>query len=217
MSVLTIYSESFSKLAAYKKDLYCIDVSIDKGGERLGAIYVGTDGGIVCTHVVFYDLRKQVKTDEFVYSGAFPLGCTFLEGGGFIMVSDSSAVVYDRRLMEKYVSESFGDRAVSGIFCDAEYVAVAVNDGVIVDLNEIMVFNKNGELVFDEMLLSDVGEISVHSGYLFINNRSGVVRIGLKNGATEQLRSSDGKMFVYDTSTVIVCLPSKAVYLDFSN
>lgn len=217
MSVLTVYTESFNKLAAYKKDLYCIDVSIDKNGERLGAVYVGSDDGIVSTHVVFYDLRKQIKIDEYVYSGEFPLGCSFLDGGGFVMVSDSSAVVYDRRLEEKYISESYADRSVSGIYCDGEYVAVAVNDGVIVDLNEIIVFNKSGELIYDEMLLSGVSELSVHGGYLFVKNGDGVMRVGLKNGATELLESKGGKMFVYDTSTVIVCLPSKAVYLDFNN
>ena len=217
MSVLTVYGENFAKCAAYKMNLYCIDVSIDKSGERLGAVYVGTDGGIVCTHVVFYDLLKRTKTDELIYKGEFPLGCSFLDGGGFVMVSDSSAVVYDRKLKEKYVSDSFSDKAVSGIFCDSEYVAVAVNDGVIVDLNEIIVFDKNGDLVYENLVLSDVGELSVCDGYLFIKNSEGVMRVGLKNGVTEQLVSQAGKMFVYDTSTAIVCLPSKAAYLDFNN
>ena len=98
-----------------------------------------------------------------------------------------------------------------------EYSAVAINDGVIVDLNEIMVFNKNGELIYDEMVLSGVNELSVSDGYLFIKNGDGVVRIGLKNGASKELESGSGKMFVYDASTVMVCLPSKAVYLNFDD
>ena len=217
LSVLTVYDEDFSKVAAYKKDLYAIDVSIDKSGERLGAVYVGTDGGIVCTHVVFYDLKKGVKTDELVYSDEFPLGCSFLDGGGFVFVSDSSTVVYDRRLREKSVSERYGGGSVSGLFFGGEYSAVAVNDGVIVDLNKVTVYNKNGEVVYDQMLISDVRELFVCDGYLFVKNSDGVMRVGLKNGITEQLASADGKMFVYDASTVIVCLASKAVYLNFHN
>ena len=217
LSVITVYDGDFKKLAAYKKDLYAIDVAIDKNGERLSAVYVGTDDGIVCTHVVFYDLKKQTKIDELVYRGEFPLGCAFLDGGGFVSVSDSSVVVYNRNLKEKYVSESYGDGAVSGIFSDGEYLAVAVNDGVMVDVNDVMVFGKNGDLVYSETLPSSVRELAVRDGYLFIKNSDGVMRVGLKNGATEQMASGDGRMLVYDSSTVIVCLASKAVYLDFDN
>jgi len=214
LSVLTVYDTDFDWVA-YKKDLYAIDVSIDKNGERLGAVYVGTDNGIVSTHVVFYDLRKKEKISETVYSGEFPLGCTFLDGGGFVSVSNGSVVVYDRKLNEKYVSDNYGNGAVSGIFCDGEYAAVSVNDGIMVDINDVMVFDKNGDLVYKETLDSSVHEIAVCDGYLFVKNSDGVMRVGLRNGAREQLPSGDGKMFVYDSSTVIVCLSSKAVYLNF--
>ncbi len=216
LSVLTVYDTDFDWVA-YKRDLYAIDVSIDKNGERLGAVYVGTNDGIVCTHVVFYDLVRKEKIEEYVYDEVFPLGCSFLDGGGFVMFSDSSSVVFDRRLDEKSVSVRYEDKSVSGIFCSDEYSAVAINDGVITDLNEIIVFNKNGEIIYDEMLLTSVHQLSVLDGYLFVKNSNGVMRVGLKNGATEQMASGSGKMLVYDSSTVMVCLPSKAVYLDFEN
>lgn len=217
LSVLTVYDADFVAVAAYKRDNYAIDVSITKSGDRLGALYVGTKNGIVTTYVVFYDLRKEAKIAEYSYDGEFPLACAFLDGGDFVAITDSSVIVFDRRANEKSSPKSYSGKTVSGIFCDGEYCAVAVNDGVVTDINEIFVIDKQGNVIYDETVLSDVSELAVKEGYIFIKNREGAMRIGLKNKKSEQMAGGSGRMLVYDRSTVMICGASKAVYLDFDN
>ncbi len=216
-SVVLLYDGDFKRLARYSKGLYALDLAIDKNGETLGVIYVGTESGVVSTYVVFYDLKRHEKLEETVYSREFPLSCSFRSDGGFSVVTDSSVILFDKRHTEEYVSASFAARSVSGIYTDRSYSAVSHNDGVITDINEILVFDKSGKLVYNETIQSDIEELCVFSGYIFIKNSSGVLRVRMKDSSQQQLNCQSGRMLIYDEETALVCTQSKAVYLKFDD
>ena len=101
--------------------------------------------------------------------------------------------------------------------CDNDYVAVSFNDGVVNDKNTVLVFDKKGELIYNETLLSDVEQLAVCDGYIFIKNVEGVMRIRIKNSSIQQHKCQDGKMLVYDDSTALVCAQAKAGYVEFED
>ena len=216
-SEIIVYDKNFRKLINYRKGSFAIDISLSDDGERLGAVYCDTDNGIVCTKVMFYDLHKQEKISEYSYVGEFPLSCSFLSGGGFAAITDGSIKIFDRSLKEKVESDGYASGEVSAAFSDYEYAAVAFNDGVLSDKNEIFVFDKKGELVYNGIIHSDVTQLQVADGCIFIKNVLGAGRIKIKKGEYEELPCQDGKMLVYDGSTVLVCAEAKAVYLKFED
>ncbi len=216
-SEIIVYDKNFRKLINYRKGSFAIDVSLSEDGERLGAVYCDTDNGIVCTKVMFYDLRKQEKIEEYSYVGEFPLSCSFLSGGGFAAITDGSIKIFDKALKEKGESDGYSSGEVSAVWSDYEYAAVAFNDGVLSDVNEIFVFDKRGELVYNGIIQSDVTQLEVSDGYVFVKNVLGAGRISIKDGSFEELQCQDGKMLVYDRSTVLVCTEAKAVYLKFKD
>lgn len=216
-SDIIVYNENFERLARYSRASYAVDISLDENSEQLGAVYVDTKDGIVDTKVVFYDLGEHKKVGEYSYPGEFPLSCTFLDSGGFAAVTDGALRIFDRALNEKKVSDSYSSNEVSAVFADENYAAVAFNNGIITDQTEIIVFDKRGELVYNEVILSSVEQLSVCDGYIFAKNSTGVVRVRIKDSSLEQLVCQDGVMLVYDRSTALVCAESKAVYLKFDD
>ncbi len=216
-SEIIVYDKNFKKLINYRKGSFALDVAISPDGRTLGAVYVDTDNGLVCTKLVFYDLKKNEKIDELLYSGEFPLACSFLDGGGFAVITDSTVRVFDKLLDESTQSDNYFAGAVSALWCDNQYAAVAVNDGITSDTNEVFVFDKNGYLVYNDIIHSDVSQLAVCDGYFFVKNASGVVRIDVDDGFEQRLESQDGKLLIYDGSTALVCAEAKAVYLNFDN
>ena len=214
-SQIIVYNGDFKKLSSYSRGLYAIDISLDKEGNRLGALYLGTTNGVATTYVVFYDLRTHEKTHEYVYEGEFPLAASFRDDGGFSIVTDSSVIMLNRRLTQEYVSASHREKSVAAVFCDGEYTAVALNNGVITDINEITVYDKNGNVIYTETLDTGVLEICASDGYVFIKNRDGAARVRMKDSFVETLKCSDGRMILYNHKTLLVCSQSKAVYLEF--
>ena len=214
-SEVVIYDDGFRRVATYRKGAYAIGLSLDESGERLGVIYADTSDGVISTETVFYDVRKHEKISEFSFSGEFPLACSFLDGGGFATVTDCSVRLFDKRLNEKESSEDFSSKRVSAVYADGAYCAVTFNNGIITDENEIFVFDKKGELVYNDIITSDVGQLSVCDGGVFVKNSEGVLRISIKSGKYEQLSCQDGRMLIYDTKTALVCAEAKAVYLKF--
>ena len=216
-SEIIVYDKNFKKLINYRKGSFAVDIALSPDGERLGALYCDTDNGIICTKMVLYDIGKQEKIDELVYSGEFPLAFTFLDGGGFAAVTDTKVRIFDKLYREQAESDSYFSGLVSAVWCDNEYAAVAFNNGITSDTNKVIVFDKKGELVYNDVIRSDVSQFAVCGGYFFVKNTLGVSRIKLEDGTTESLECQDGKMLVYDASTVLVCAEAKAVYLNFDD
>ena len=216
-SEIIVYNKDFKKLINYRKGSFAVDIALSPDGEKLGALYVDTDNGIVCTKLVFYDLRKQEKISEELYSGEFPLACSFLDGGGFAAITDGTVRMFNKLLDETEKNGNYLSGSVSAVWCDNDYAAVAFNNGIISDRNEVLVFDKNGELVYNDIIHSDISQLEVCDGYFFVKNANGVVRTNVEDGMEERLDSQDGKMLVYDGATVLVCAEAKAVYLNFED
>ncbi len=216
-SEIIVYDKNFKKLANYRKGSFATDIALSADGEELGAVYCDTDNGIVCTKIVFYDLKKHEKIEEYMYSGEFPIACSFLDGGGFAAITDGTVRIFDKLLGEKEEGDSYFGGTVSAVWCDNEYAAVAFNNGIISDTNKVFVFDKKGDLVYNNSINSDVSQLAVCDEYFFVKNTRGVIRIRIEDGSEEYLECQDGKMLIYDGSTALVCADAKAVYLNFDD
>jgi len=126
-------------------------------------------------------------------------------------------IIFDKNLTQEYVSASYSDKSVSAVFCDGEYTAVAMNNGVITDISDVIIFDKQGQLVYNEIVESSVSEISACDGFFFVKGSGEAHRIRIKDSSIETLECQDGKMVLYDRGTLLICSQSKAVYLDFEN
>ena len=214
-SEIIVYSKDFKKLVNFKRGSFAIDISLDADAKRLGAIYCDTENGMISTSVVFYDLERHEKTVEYTYVGEFPLSCSFLDGGGFAAISDGAVRIFDKALKEKEKSNSYSSGTVSAVWCDENYAAISVNDGISGDRNNLVVFDKKGKLIYNDTVRSYVEQLSVCEDYAFIKNADGVLRIGLSDNSLEQLEAGDGRMLVYDGKTALLCAEAKAIYLKF--
>ena len=106
-------------------------------------------------------------------------------------------------------------------YIDSEIVDFCVtDDGFAVSTlknakNQLIVFDKNGKLVYNSYIKYNVMQIGLSDDFAFVNTGDGVARISLKNGKDEFLPSDNGKLLVYSETTALICGEARAEYLVF--
>ncbi len=224
-TVIKVYNKNIKLIGKYSKNLYATDIAIDEDGNRMAVLFYDVGDGLGRTTVRVYDISNRTSGDkdadedrilfETVIHRDFPLSCSFLEEGGLSVVTDGVVSIFDSKY-EIYDSYEYrGD--ISAFYAAGEGCAVAVKTGALNDVNRIIVFDKTGKMLYNEIIRESVNEIKFLDGYVFVRSDTGVARISASDGEIEKYSCQSGNLLVYDTSTAIVCTDSKAVYVKFKN
>ena len=81
--------------------------------------------------------------------------------------------------------------------------------------NEILIFDKNGNQVYNNTITGGMIDMEYSNGFLFINHSSSIERISIKNNERKSYKiTEDGSdIIIYDSSNILVCCPTKARYV----
>jgi len=224
-TVIYVYNDNIKLVGKYSKNLYAMDVAIDTGGEKMAVLFYDVGDGRGRTVVRVYDISNKPSDDKFDdddrilfetdMPSEFPLGCSIFDNGRLSVVTDSSVAVFDKDYELYDIYEYRGE--VSAFSADIDGTAVAVKTGALNDVNRIIVFDKTGKMLYNEIIRESVDEIKVLDDYVFMRSDVGVMRLGASDGDFEKYDCRSGDLLVYDVSTAIVCGDSKAEYIKFKN
>ena len=213
-SIVYLYDKNFKPLAMIPEGEYAFDVALSYEYNKIAIAYYGIGDGSGRTKIVIRD-RDNIK-EEFSsvdISGELLLDSKFIDGGKYAVITDRAIHVYDVHLEEiEYYDYSGG--TVSGYYIGEYGIAVSYTSN---SRNYVIVFDKSGNLLYNETINENVKDICAYDGFVFLRTDTGVVRMHLKSGESEYLGSGQGKMLVYNAETVLVCGDSKAEYLVFTD
>ncbi|MBQ7384068.1 MAG: hypothetical protein IJV72_04680 [Clostridia bacterium] len=223
-SVISVYNKNIKLTGKYSKDMYAVDVAIDEDGERMAVLYYGVGDGRGSSTVRVYDISQR-KDDgrepdedrvlaENVLPYEFPLACSFMEKGRLSVMTDSSATVLDD-LYNVYEEIRYNGE-ISAVRADKNGAAIALKTGALNDVNKIIAFDVNGDLLYNDIVRESANQIEVCGKYVFIKSDTGALRVDSANGEEEKYECQSGRLLVYDEETAIVCAESKAVYIKFN-
>ena len=214
-TVVYIYNDDFDKLAKYRFDAYMFDIAIDSDRDLLAFVYYGIGNGTGQTTVSFRDLDTLEESDSFELMGEFPLKSGFISKEKFAIVTDTAVRILDKNLdVGSAETYDYINGNVTGYCVSDNGVAVSVTTS---SLTEIIAFNSDGELLYNDFMNMGITDIGVFGEYIFLQTEDGIVRLNTKTETEEFLTSGNGKMLVYNADTVLVCGESKAQYLLFRN
>ncbi len=223
-STIYVYNDNIKLTGKYSKNLYALDLSIDKEGERMAVIYYDVGDGRGKSTLVVYDISqrkaekgKDLDEDRILFETEapyhFPLSCSFTDDGMLSFITNGSVMIFDEEY-ELYDKYDFSGE-ISAVYTGKNGAAVALRSGALNDVNRIIAFDKNGKLLYNEVVRESVREISLLDRYIFIRSELGVSRIDTDNDELESHECQSGRMLVYDEATAIICAESKAVYVKF--
>jgi hypothetical protein len=212
-TVVYIYNDDFEKLAKYRFDAYMFDIAMDSDRGIVAFIYYGIGDGTGQTTVSLRDINTLEEVDSFELLGEFPLESGFISKEKFAIVTDSAVRIIDKSFdVGSAETYDYMNGNVTGYSVSENGVAVSVT---VSSRNEIIAFDGNGELLYNDFMHISITDIGICGEYIFLQNEDGILRLDTKNETEEFLTSGNGKMLVYNDHTVLVCGESKAQYLIF--
>jgi hypothetical protein len=81
--------------------------------------------------------------------------------------------------------------------------------------NNVLIFDKNGELVYNTTEASGILDIRLYNDHAFINQSSTITKINIKSGARTQKNIFEKAfdIIVYNDSNILLCCQTKAKYV----
>ncbi len=213
-SLVHIYSKSFKRLFSVPSSgKYAFDVEMSSENDRLAISYYGIGDGSGRTEISMRKLSDMEELGEILIDGEFLLDCGFISDGCFAAVTDRAIRIYDK-YFEEIDAYEYGSGTVSGYDVNEHGIAVSYT---LNSKNSAIVFDKSGKLLYNENINDTVKDIGIFDGYVFLRNDEGVVRVNPVTLDEQRLTSSQGKMLIYSSNTVLVCGDARAEYLVFED
>jgi hypothetical protein len=193
--------------------MYAFDVSMNSTADRLAISYYDIGDGSGRTEIRMLSLVQHEDVGLIQIDGEFLLECGFISENIFAAVTDRSIRIYDKEF-EEIEAYTFYNGTVSGYDVNEYGAAVSYT---LNSENVSIVFDKNGNLLYNESTNDNIKDITVHSDCVFMRTDEGVIRISKAERDEQFLQSGQGKMLIYSADTVLVCGDSKAEYLVFED
>ena len=210
-AVVYIYGKNFKQLKKYGYDEYAFDVALSSERNLLMMLFYGDGEGIGRTELALCRSDDLSEVGTLFFDGEFPIEAFFIEKKRIALITDRAVRILDEKMTEIESVEYFDSEIVD--FC-------ATDDGFAVSTlknakNQLIVFDKNGKLVYNSYIKYNTMQIGLSKGFAFVNTGDGVARISLKNGKDEFLPSDNGRLLVYSETTALICGEARAEYLVF--
>ena len=215
-SAVYLYNNRFALINIYKKNGNVLDASISSDGRRIALLTVTPNEGGVSTSVMLAEPGKDTAIAETTVASSLGIRCCFTEEGKLAVLC-TAGVAYLTGNGELDFFYDFEEKTpVKAELCEAG-VAICLKKNAISEKNIIIIFDKSGKIVYNDIIPQSVSGLAYREGVLFITAYNGVGRLNLNNGHIDfEGYATDGKVLLaVSEREVLLCSPQKAVYITF--
>ncbi len=217
-SVVYLYDDDFNlKRTYYYGYEYVFSVSINAKASKIAIVTSEADksGDKFSTFVDIYDPQKK-EIDRSVKLGTgVPCGSVFNNKDiiqivctdGIYSVEDSSGKIKN--------SFTFDSNRISKVSIGEYGCTVIVSNPKNIASNTVLVFDKNGALMYNADVENGVFDIEMFEENIFIYQSDSILKINAKSGKRSVTPISDKgtDIIVYNNSNILLCCPTKAKYI----
>ena len=215
-SVVSLYSSHFSLLNRYNKNGYVMDAALNEKGSRLALLTSSTENGLFKTELTLHTPRKGEDGITVPIGGTLGLSASFtasgdvdvLCGDGYYHVSTEGKVVSDF---------DFDERELICAELGEDGAAFCLRSSAISEKNHVIVFDKNGKMLYNDVVTDVAEEICRRGDGMFLLTSTGISRLDLRNKTFEQytVHTDQRRLLAVDENEVLLCSPQKAEYIRF--
>ncbi len=215
-SAVYLYNNRFALINVYNKSGNVLGAAISADGRRVALMTATPNEGGVTTSVMLAEPGKDKAIAELPVSHSVGVRCSFTEAGKLaVLCSTGVAYFSDRGEMESFYD--FEGKIPTSADIGANGIAVCLKKSVISEKNIVIVFDKSGKIVYNDLVPQNVDQLSISKGSLFWTSFNGVGRLQLDTNRIDFVETvTDGKrLLAVDDGEVMLCSAQKAVYITF--
>ena len=215
-SAVYLYNNRFALINIYKKGGNVLDVAISADGSRIALLTVTPNQGGVSTSVMLAEPGKGSAIAEQTVAPSLGMSCLFTDAGKLAILC-STGVAYLSASGDLEFFYDFEGKILSSADLSNSGIAVCLKKTAISEKNMIILFDKTGKIVYNEVVPQNVDQLSYREGALFWAYYNGVCRLDIESGRTdfEEYITEGKKLLAVNEREIMLCSPQKAVYITF--
>jgi hypothetical protein len=151
-----------------------------------------------------------------VISSSIGMKCHFTDSGKIVALC-TTGIAYLSANGELEFFHDFEGKILALTDVSQSGIAVCLKKTEISEKNIIIIFDKNGKIVYNEVVPQSINSLAYCEGVLFWTNFDGVSRLDLGSGQVdfEEYVTDGKKLLALDSKEILLCSPQKAVYITF--
>ena len=215
-SAVYLYNNRFALINIYKKGGNVLDAAISADGRRIALLTAVPSSGGVSTSVMLAEPGKGTAIAEKTIAPSVGLQCEFTESGK-LMALCTTGVAYFSNNGEMEFFYDFEGKIPTTAELSTNGAAICLKKSTISEKNIIIIFDKSGKIVYNDVTPQSVGSLAYREGVLFFTAYNGVSRLNIESGQTIfEEYVTDGKVLLaVNDKEILLCSPQKAVYITF--
>ncbi len=215
-SVVSLYSSNFSCIGNYYKTGYVTDLAINENGSLLAILTASAKGDSFETSVKFYAPGENTPRGKTELSDSLMLSCCFMQSGILALLSTDKAVFL--KSSSEIVEEHLFD-GLDPVSVDANTAgpALSLQNSEISEENRIIVFDKHGKVMYNNVVPFQIEEICRHGNVVYLKASNGIHRLELSTGAISfaMCQTEQRNILAVGENEALLCTPQKAEYIRF--
>ena len=215
-SAVYLYNNRFALINVYKKGGNVLDAAISADGHRIAILTVTPNKGGVSTSVMLAEPGKGSSISENVIASSTGIQCHFTELGKLAVLC-TTGVAYLSADGEVEFFHDFEGKIPTTADLSGDGVALCLKKTAISEKNIIIIFDKSGKIVYNDVIPQSITDLAYREGALFWTDHAGVSRLDIASGeiAFEEYATDGKRLLALDDKEILLCSPQKAVYITF--
>ena len=215
-SAVYLYNNRFALINIYKKGGNVLDAAISADGDRIALLTVTPNEGGVSTSVMLAEPGKDTAIAERVIAPSLGIRCHFTESGKLAVLT-TTGLGYLSSNGELEFFYDFEGKTPAIVDFSEDGVAICLKKSAISEKNIIIIFDKSGKIVYNDVIPQSISSLAYREGVLFMTVYNGVGRLDLDSGQMifEEYATDDKVLLAVNEKEVLLCSPQKAVYITF--
>ena len=215
-SAVYLYNNRFALINIYKKGGNVIDAAISADGRRIALLTVTPNKGGVSTSVMLAEPGKGDAIAERTIAPSLGLQCCFTDSGKLVALC-TTGIAYLSSNGELDFFHDFEGEIPATASLTGDGAAICLKKSAISEKNIVIIFDKNGKIVYNNVIPQNVTGLAYCGKSLFITDYSGVSCLDIDGKQIYfEEHITDGKVLLAVSDTeVLLCSPQKAVYITF--
>lgn len=203
-SQLLVYNEDMERLFEWNSaDKYTPCMKMLKDGHRIAAASFSSNLGISTVTFNLFD----IKSDEAVthtFSDTLPLEVGEIGNGTYLLCSDR-LVFFDSKgeLIKEIDFIKYGN-TVSEVYCDGKTLAAVFEDEGYSYGSKLVLFNKEGEVLFTCDEEYEISSAAVINGELFYINYGELISVNIEDKTEKRTSLTDSYSDIFEVSGNLV-------------
>ncbi|MBQ1262057.1 MAG: hypothetical protein IIY01_03925 [Clostridia bacterium] len=214
VSEVYLYNDNFTLINRYARSGYVTDVAINEKGTLLALLTSDTHDGVFSTEVALCEPGEREFKATADVGTAIGLSCVFTEGNTLSVLTAEGVYALNQngRVLR---SHSFDGLTLACASCTADGITVALRDSVMSTEDTVILFSKDGRLLFKERFAEGTTQISRSGSTAFLLSSDGIRAVRGGNGTSSFYPTQVGAkiMLAIGRDEVLLCTAKKAEYV----